>query len=741
MKRLLFAAGLFASCVAFASGDYAPPITRYKAWSKPDTPLADFQNGRLGVLQPGMRRIYLYTAWRAITLGPKLKQFPGSELGLDIATGAMYGQGWIESDEATASESDWKREAGVKESLFSHCPYASGIAALATLREIRKRQDATPARLKEWVDAQEMVFAVCKNVGAARYGGDKALAAIPVPAALGGAEPAYWRQLREYQRGAALFHVERYDEATVLFDQIGAIPSHPARRLGRYMALRSQARLAYKQLDGKDDAQRARWYAAIAQRGEAILSDPALDNVHEATRAALRASRVYLTPLAAVQVLGEQLRRPEADPYLDDTLGDWSMAVQLLKERPDAALNEIAAERRRTDFFDWIETLHQCAYPSREAALPDDAQAPPSPAALACTEPRRHANAQWQRTQSRPWLVAALMLAERFTPGLERAAAAVPAATPEYLTVRYHMARLTRLAGHPAAARAIGDAALAIAMSPGSRNLFAEERLGAASSVTDAAPFLLRTDIDLSAGAEHLVTGFNDDAINWLTRGVASADMAQLAQERIFDTNIRARLAAAAWMRAELLGKTGVAMAALRVLEPLAPVLKPEIAAYRAAPSAAERRHRMLLTALRFGLSPQMQERSEPIAAIPAEEVTASAWCTFTPAEPSPYARKLGFPWLLPALPALGQKDVARAELAALAPLKSATGFVGAHALAGARTNPHDPDLPWLLHVVVRSTRGGCRDPDYKKLSRAAYTVLHQRFPSDRWAARTPYYY
>jgi hypothetical protein len=83
----------------------------------------------------------------------------------------------------------------------------------------------------------------------------------------------------------------------------------------------------------------------------------------------------------------------------------------------------------------------------------------------------------------------------------------------------------------------------------------------------------------------------------------------------------------------------------------------------------------------------------------------------------------------------------AEAEIAALGAMKTATGFVGEHVMARAATTPKDPALPWLLHVVVKSTRGGCLDGDAKELSRKAFRLLHQRYPKSEWAAKTPYHY
>jgi hypothetical protein len=50
--------------------------------------------------------------------------------------------------------------------------------------------------------------------------------------------------------------------------------------------------------------------------------------------------------------------------------------------------------------------------------------------------------------------------------------------------------------------------------------------------------------------------------------------------------------------------------------------------------------------------------------------------------------------------------------------------------------------LPETLHLAVRATRFGCRRPeDNSPWSRAAYMMLHRRFPGSEWARRTPYWF
>lgn len=102
MKYLLACAAIAAVAAnAFASGDYGPSYTMFKAYTKPDIPNARFQAGDLGVLQPGMRRVYLYTAWRAIMLGAPVVKKPGTEKAWTAPTAARSATGGTTSTAKT----------------------------------------------------------------------------------------------------------------------------------------------------------------------------------------------------------------------------------------------------------------------------------------------------------------------------------------------------------------------------------------------------------------------------------------------------------------------------------------------------------------------------------------------------------------------------------------------------------------------------------------------------------------
>jgi len=729
MKYLLACAAIAAVAAnAFASGDYGPSYTMFKAYTKPDIPNTRFQAGELGVLQPGMRRVYLYTAWRAIMLGAPVAQKPGTDKGLDRADGTAFGNGWDHVDGDDTSADLIGRAAKVMNikiddpaaRLIVACPAAANAHAAATLRRLEARPDANRARIDAWLRAQYQVGESCQRAEDARYSyRAEKLPEIVAPQPLPATEPAYWRQLRDYQRAAWQFHGAHYAESTALFDQIGATGGHPMQALGAYLALRSEVRRAVAAVPQTPRDARERQAQVLDKRGAAIVADASLQSMHEPARALLRAMRVRLTPESRLDELNRYLADPAHDPYALDRLGDWAILMDDVKVEP---------LRGQYAFIDWVATLQDCAG-SRDGS---------------CAAPARHALERWQqgtkpRGHTDPWLVAALMLSETLAPALEQGALAVDPADPAYLTVRYHLARLYRLAGKRDAARAVADAALQGKLSPGTRNLFREERFAVATSVRDAGAYLLRVNVDMaspeSAPAEDML---NDDGIAWFKRGLATADMLELARAESLPQPLRARIAGAAWIRAALLDQPDTGRAAADLLAKLVPAVGEMATRYARAATPAERRHVALVASVAFGLSADLDMQAQPVTRSEAGDATASAWCSFKPGQ---FDVPTSFVWRLPATPELGDTAARRTELGRLDQLKTATGTFGDDVLQWADTHPADPELPWLLHVVVMSTRGGCLDKDASALSRKAHALLHKRWPKSEWARATPYFY
>jgi hypothetical protein len=764
MKRIaalaLAVASPFAQASIDVAGDYF--VSRHAT----DVPLARYEQGDLGIVLPSYGRVHLYPAWRAIVLGREgLAAHPTTPGGLKQAIGG-HAEGWASSAKdpfatwALASarivpraavpgmpayRSQWR---GPYTYTYLNCPAAAFDFALSNLAAIEKRAQALPHRLKEWVLAQDAVFDFCDWDPTAKPSPGKPPRPQPVvPQPLPATEPLYWRQLRDYQIATAHFYDESFDESTRRFDQIAATPGHPMQVWGAYLALRSDMRRASMEQPPSDPARKL---GALIARADRILADPQLARVHENARATIRAARFRFSPLERMDTLARWLDDPRNDPHRESALGDWRrLATGFIETQLLGAHIDEAPLRRRHAWFDWMRTLQRCA-------LEEDA----AKAAEVCRAERQHALARWQAASGgdqRAWLLAALTLADRLEPALESAALQVPSAAPEALSVRYQLARLYRLAGRFEQAREVSGAALRLpelaqSQSDSARFLLEQERFASAASRDDAIGFLQRRPAwqrDSDTGEmvprkdPHGVLA--DDGMAWLNTRMAVADLLAIGGDSRLDAGVRAGIVSAAWMRAELLGQAGPAAQAARAAQAFAG-LRDAATQYLAA-DAKERRHVLLLAALRLQLTPDLPastdltELRKP-AAGSDEQPTASMWCRIggdadRPANPwNGIREEMPRPRDLSPHPAVRDR-----ELAALRKLKPATGFVGDHALARARTHPTDPELPWLLHVVVQSTRGGCVDATNQQLSRAAWKLLHTRYKTSPWTARTPYWY
>lgn len=73
--------------------------------------------------------------------------------------------------------------------------------------------------------------------------------------------------------------------------------------------------------------------------------------------------------------------------------------------------------------------------------------------------------------------------------------------------------------------------------------------------------------------------------------------------------------------------------------------------------------------------------------------------------------------------------------------LTAAPSYLGEQAIDWAKKHPADPRLAEALHLTVKATRFGCADSHSGKISRAAFELLHLRYPHSEWTRKTPYWY
>lgn len=786
---------------AVASGGGDDPTDEFVNRSRTDVALGRYQAGHLGVVLPSYVRSNLFTAWRAVMLGaPGLRAAPNAAGGLALVEERRSG-GWQDQQKGGDIYKAWR--AAVRGALkremepapdadplvnsYLNCPVASYQFATRTLGDLSARADATPARLAAWVATQREVFKACGDDPLDRKNAYQQTRKSVQPAPLAAAEPLFWRQVQEYQLGSAAFYSEDYARSTALFDKIGATEGHPMRAWGDYLALRSQGRAALyvpgtpderwrareaqaKESPADQAARQARQQRALADveaRVGRIVANPALAARHGDSRAIGRILQARFTPVERYAEVSRLLDDPRNDPYLDDRLGDWLALADRLAETP-AATPARPAQPPASSLVDWVMTVQQCA-----PYYPDDNSEYATKVAETCAPSRTHAHERWRHyakagnaAQARAWLFASAMISGKLAPEMEQALLQVAPSAPEYLTVRYALARHYRLAGQAEKARALGEAELTGALlsstaSDSARNLFLQERFAVATSLTDAARYLLRSrgyKVDSDTGEPAAVQDpytvargrLAADGKRWLNAGLAAGDLLTLAADRQLPAEERGRIALIALMRFDMTGQYQAAVKATQLVEANAPELAPVMKRYRELKPNAERHHWLLLTALKYGFSPMRNTWALPVPYVPraVEETRADMWCKMPSSGEKEYQEN-GWSgqsvWVeqAPTMPQVAGADAARrkAELAQLGALKTATGYLGDHVLQRVAAKPKDADLPWLLHVVVRSTRGGCLDDDAKALSKKAYTTLHKRYGNSEWAKKTPYFY
>jgi hypothetical protein len=86
-------------------------------------------------------------------------------------------------------------------------------------------------------------------------------------------------------------------------------------------------------------------------------------------------------------------------------------------------------------------------------------------------------------------------------------------------------------------------------------------------------------------------------------------------------------------------------------------------------------------------------------------------------------------------------QTLATRQYAALQALGTAPNFLCKTAIEWTEKNPNDPRSPEALHLAVRSTRYGCTDKETGRWSKAAFDLLHRRYPNTKWANATKYWF
>lgn len=770
-KLLLFA--IFLSTAASFShasggGEESPPEFN-SPWG-PTRPATELLAGSLGVVEASWWRKPLLLAWYRFN-------------GLTIPTGAedtfVYSTPPIDYSTPlaeTAGEKPVPQElslgaiysyaplpGGNAWSQFENCPDDSREQAWRTLIQRRKAWGVDSPALRDWHSAQLRVFARCP-LGPAYYRTDLPswrqldseyvkrflLSDMMLPDPPADA-PLLLVKDRAYQRASALFYEGHYPEAASAFVSIARDKASPWREWGMYLAFRARLREAQLSTSaGFHDPCQAQECVSQRAASQARRQDEA-NKLHRDIAQSLK--------LARKRGNAAEIRRLlDLDALIGVRL-DPSIQFRKLAER--LTQPGIAAADFRRMASDYLY-LHRQFPPSEAmgewlAGLINgyDPTEQPCPRGAGNAKPRTDSpheeevkcrRQQWseesmRRFQSHPdqyaWLFSAAALAERDSPQrgtLLEALAVVPEDHPGATSFMLHRVRL----GERDEALRIAEALLIrsdVTSDYSARNRVREYRLWHAESLAEfwqdglreqGVAFdrdtLLQSTVP-SSGASP-VWDWDYDSHWILETELPFAALLETATASGWPHNLRWRVANLAWSRAVLRKDAAQARAALAVLSRF-----PERADYAHLQGIADDADLLLESGL--------LARGANIVS------GCSIWQGKSPTDASDYGdrrRQHGhFAQRLLTAEAHAAWQSESTTLAAYPDLDSAWMQ---NVLDFSAAFPDDKRVPGLLREAVYLTRmNWCAQPSAGKLSKQAFDLLKQRYPSSREAKTTKYWF
>jgi len=245
------------------------------------------------------------------------------------------------------------------------------------LEQHRKQFGADNTAVLSWVEAQRKVFANCGQP----YQFNKPPQETVLPVAATESDPPIIRADRQYQIASAYFYAGDFNAAAARFGEIFKSTGSPWRELGAYLQARALIRRGTLG-DGKGNLDKAALIAAerILQQ---IVADPAQDKIKPAAERRLDFLAARLHPEERRLELAAKLTRPGASANFDQDKSDYFWLLDRLGWTLGA----------KDELTNWISTMKLKSPQATDEAI-----------------------AQWQKTKSLPWLVAALCKADATRP-------------------------------------------------------------------------------------------------------------------------------------------------------------------------------------------------------------------------------------------------------------------------------------------------------------------------------------
>jgi len=691
----------------------------FKDVQKPDTSWSQAVRGDLGILRPGLPVDHLVIAYR------HLAGLPVDAGVWDPPTGEVVPRpsGTYEPmsrkwqalvvralGAKVAKPLDMERTTGNYEWFANVSDHAFEVA-LDTWKSRSQAHGEKNADVLEWLQAQDQVFR--SNPGAPR---------IPEPVS----SPEWLCKDRAYQRAAALFYADRWDEAREAFRVVSKDSNSPWRAWGAFLVARCWIRQASL---GPEDQAGFNW-AEAKRELESVLRNPGFSPVHEAARDYLEYSRYRLEP--------EALRAESLEGLVAPTSGPANLE-QLIQ-----------ADRR-------MRSMTGAKVPARLSPAAEDLQA-----WLGVMKDRNPSKeliaAKWKSSRNLPWLLAALAVLPTKDPlhkELAEETSRLPKSNPAGISLRWHMIRSSLESAAPAEVLHLVTAALQQPWPAWAENALRREGRAHAPTLQAWSSLLGSRIVRLAeyggdwGGADELPEatakryGRNPLLLDPIVTEQLNFQLPLHLWEALLASPnlppaLKMDLAHSAWTRAVLLQNWD---SESRLRAYLDPQVQATIPKDLRALDPVVREFRIVQVLMAFpGLSPLaeggMGRANDGWAPLSEAVSFGTNWWYLQPKKVrNPVAEVPAF---------LGPTDVStcESEWSKLRTFPSSRHWFGRVVTGYAETHRDDPTVPQSLHRFVRITRNAeGHDKALSELSKRAFRILHKHYPDSRWAQKTPVHY
>jgi len=717
----------------------------------PAYPLEGFARGEIGVVQPSFARSYLVVAYRYLANSPfnTTEQKALSELwAARLSNASNLGEddwvkAWLDARQKVTGVSESpkidvfrNREKPNEYETYLNCPKDSFDTAISTLNERLKKYGSDSPNIHSWIEGQDQVFANCAS-------------GQHIPTPLEGSTDKTLEADRNYQIAAAHFYATQFDQAKQDLERIAADSSSPWQSIAPYLIARTMVRKASV---GPDETKKDSLTQAETQL-QKILSEKKLGSTHAASVRLMDLVRLRLHPAERMHELAHALLTKTPNDHLKQDLWDYTVLLDGALESDQPADRTVAKDNLTTDdLSDWLATLQGNT-----------------------TSDIEHSLSRWQSTHSLPWLVAALSKVDSKNskvPELLREALAVKSNSPAFASARFQAVRLMMEAGRLDEARVLLDQLLKNnrpQFDSSSWNLLVGERMSLAKTLADfltyapKVPAALSFNDDgreipseiteVSEGDKALIGKpfFDEDAAKILNTQVPLDVLKEAALSQSVPTHLRRDLVQAVWIRSVLLSDFKTADELVPTLKSLLPAFTRNLDDFASVSQPDAKKFSGLYAWLKFpGIEPVVDVgigRNIPLGE--QDIYRDNWWCAAAitpPTEPvaedkAEITSFKGSTLTTQSFLTREQSASGVQQWAALRKLGAMPNYLCRQVILWANKNPQDPRVPEALHLAVNSTRHGCTDSETGRWSKAAFDLLHRKYPNTTWAKKTPYWF